>query len=117
MAHELRTLEQVLSLFDGGLFIDQLMLDHAKLIDAIALQVDSTQAAAGGSITIKLTYKQDRMGTLEMKAVKETVLPKDPPAKAIAWTTDDGMITPQNPNQMRMDLRDASKSAPIKSAG
>lgn len=111
MKQGLHTLDQILALPDGGEFLISILDQHAELIKAMTEKVEQSQNAASGSIAIKVSYKIDRMGTLEMKAQCDTTLPKDPPAKAIAWTTEDGTITPANPNQMHLPLRDAGAGA------
>lgn len=116
MTHELRSFDQVLALFDNGLFPDNVMQDLHRALEALNLHVDSYQTSASAELTLKITIKQDRQGTLEMKADKNVKLPKDPVAKAIAWATDENTITPANPNQMRMELRNVSRDAPVKSA-
>lgn len=105
----LRSLDQVLSLADNGDYLPELLADHTELIQALKDFANAYGAKATGSFTLKITYKTDQYGALDVAFTHEVKKPKRPGAKAIAWATADGAVTPNNPAQLRFGIRDAGE--------
>lgn len=105
---ELRTIEQVLGLLKQGDYLGEVHADMEKLLQELADFCDAYSATAKGSLSIKLDFTRDRHGQIEIKADHTIKAPKNPTAKAIAWSTVDGALTIANPMQRRMDIRDAT---------
>lgn len=103
---ELRGFDQILSLIDNGDYLPQLL----AAIEALNIEMkDFSQTfncKSKGSITLKLDLTNDRFGAVEMTATHQIKVPKMPAAKAILWTTSDGSMSANNPNQRRMEIRD-----------
>ncbi|WP_422074154.1 hypothetical protein [Tranquillimonas rosea] len=117
MAYELSTLDQILALPDGGEFLQSLLAQHAELMASLQDHVNAHHKKASGSMTLKLSFGMDKHGTVEIKADADFKPPKEPAAKAIAWMGSDNRLTPQNPRQTTMDLRDVTtRDADLRSA-
>ncbi|RBO54683.1 hypothetical protein DSD19_04720 [Rhodovulum sp. BSW8] len=114
---ELRTLDQVLSLLDGGDFLSGLLEENRNLIQALLTHQREYGGAPKGSLTIKLNYQLDRKCTLQITGDLDVRKPKEPKASTTAWITADGFVTPSNPNQMRMEVRDAGGHRELRTAG
>lgn len=103
---ELRGLDQILSMLDNGDYLPQLITD----LETLNVEMKDFSQAFGckskGKITITLDLTNDRYGQIEMTANHVVKVPKAPAAKAILWTTADGQMTPSNPNQTRMTIRE-----------
>lgn len=103
---ELRGLDQILSMLDNGDYLPQLISDLEKLNIEMKDFSQAFGCKSKGQITITLALTNDRFGQIEMTANHAVKVPKAPAAKAILWTTADGQMTPSNPNQTRMEIRD-----------
>ncbi|MGV8860158.1 MAG: hypothetical protein ACOH2O_01320 [Pseudomonas sp.] len=82
----------------GGL-LDELSESQHRLIDAIRL------AGKGGDIVIKLSYKPDGRGQMNVKAdvkVKEPVLSR---GTSLFFLTPEGNLTRRDPRQQDLALR------------
>lgn len=115
---ELRGLDQILGLADNGAYHPALLADLAKLVSELQ---DFSRAFGGvkakGKISLDIAFTIDRFGQIDMEAQHKLTQPKAPKAKGIAWTTEDGALTPANPAQMRMDLRDVTQSREFRNPG
>lgn len=107
-SHDLKTIDQILALPDSGDFLIEVHQKHEALITALGNFTEENNKASSGSITIKLSYKLDRAGMFQVAAKCETKEPEKPTATAVAWQGSDGRITPANPAQMKMEIRDVS---------
>jgi hypothetical protein len=114
---ELRTLDQIMALPDNGDFLSGFLEEHRNLILALHQHQMEYGGKPKGSFTLKVNYELDRKLTLNMTAKAEVTPPTEPAASAVAWTSADGFVTPENPAQMKMDLRDAGSHRDIRSAG
>lgn len=106
-APQLRSLDQMLSLADGGDYLpDLLSRIEANNVEmrSFAQQYSTT---AKGKITITIDVAVDPFGATSMVMDDKIVGPKSPKRKAVAWMTGDGGITTHNPAQSRMEIRDA----------
>jgi esterase/lipase len=106
--HDLKTIDQILALPDGGDFLMEVHDKHEALITAMADFVEVNNKSATGSFTIKLTYQLDRTGMFQIAAKCDAKEPQKQAATAVAWQGTAGRITPANPAQMRMEIRDVS---------
>lgn len=109
---ELTTLGQIMALPENGDFLQRFMGDHADLIQAMHTHQMNNGGKVKASFTIKVDYVLDKGLTLSMQAEATIKKPKPPAATAVAWTTPDGMLTPQNPKQMAFELRDVTAPQP-----
>ena len=103
---ELRGIDQILTVADNGAYAPQMRADLEKLVqDMRDFSLAFGGVKAKGKFKLEIEMTIDRFGQIDLQAQHET---KPPKAKGTAWTTDDGALTPANPNQMRMDLRDVT---------
>jgi hypothetical protein len=94
-----RPITDTLRQLDGGAFLDIASTELAHLVR----QVDET--GKSGSLTIKLELKRHRQGAIN---ILPSVVAKVPQVKAdptLLWATVEGNLTPDNPNQQKLDLR------------
>ncbi|MFD1913829.1 hypothetical protein [Halodurantibacterium flavum] len=105
-APELRGIDQILSLANNGDYLPDLLQRLEALMTEMRDFSEAYGTAAAGSLTLKLGFKLDRFGQIEMTVDDDIKVPKPPKAKAVAWTTEGGRLTPHNPAQTRMEIRD-----------
>lgn len=103
---KLRRLEMILALVGGGRYLERLHGDLQEALRNLEDHVNSEQKDAKLTLDLKVTFTLDRAMLLKIAADHTLKEPRFPAGQGIAWL-DDGEITPQNPQQMRFDLRDA----------
>ena len=106
---KLRRLEMILALVGNGRYLERLHTDLHQNLQELEDFVNSEQKDAKLSLTLKLDFSLDRTMLLKLAANHSFKTPKLPVAQGIAWL-DDGEVTPQNPQQLRFDLRETSGS-------
>lgn len=109
--YRLRTLEQILLLFDGGDFLAKLLADHRQLqVDLLEHQAEHGSKGCQGSMTIQINYALGKSGDVAMGAVATFKAPKKPAASAAAFINDNGDLTLYSPFMARMHTgpRDAN---------
>lgn len=106
--YDLKTIDQILSLPDGGDFLMEIHDKHETLIESLSDHVEEQHKTASGSITIKIDYKLDRAGMFQIGAKCDIKEPAKPAASAVAWMGSSGRLTPANPAQSKMEIRDVS---------
>lgn len=110
----LRSLDQVLALPGNGNFAAEALERLSALIVEMQRHIDDGSRKAKGKMTLVFDFELDRASALEISATYDFKPPKAPAMGGIAWTTAEGELTPHNPHQMRMDLRDASSPRDIR---
>lgn len=105
----LRTADQILAMFDNGEFLADFLLKHQDLIIALHSHQMNQGGKAKGKVTITLDYTLGKQLALTAEATAKFDKPKAPKAAATLWTTADGDLTPQNPQQPSLfGARDAT---------
>jgi hypothetical protein len=113
--YRLRSLEQILSLFDGGDFLTEVMSGHRDLQrDLLDHKDNHGTKGCHGSMTISVNYALGKSGDVAMGARVEFKSPKKPPSSAAAFINDDGELTLYSPFMARMHrpLRDVEDIDP-----
>lgn len=105
-APEIRGLDQTLALADNGQYLPTLLQENDELISDIVSYSQAFGAKAKGKLTITIEYSTDRFGQIEISVEHKITVPKQPKAKATAWTADGGGLTVANPNQRAMEIRE-----------
>ncbi|MCI4660685.1 MAG: hypothetical protein MRY63_02525 [Neomegalonema sp.] len=105
---ELSTFEQVLSLLDGGDFLNRLKSEQRGILDAVRHHREEYGGEPKGSLTLKVQYVMSRDGTLGIKGEISAKQPAAPGARGVAWLSEGGRITTAHPGQMAMELREAA---------
>lgn len=101
--YKMRTLEQILALFDGGDFLAEVMEGHKKLqIDLLDHNENHGPKGCQGSMTLQVSYALGKSGDVAMSANVTFKAPKKPPSSAAAFINDDGELTLYSPFMARM---------------
>lgn len=67
-------------------------------------------------MTLTVSYELGKHGDIKMTANAKFTKPKAPAAGGVAWMTDDGFLTPENPRQMKMDICTVNGKRELRSA-
>lgn len=101
--YKMRSIEQILSLFDSGDFLKQLMTDHRQLqIDLLEHKAEHGAKGCSGSMTITLNYALGNSGDVAMGATANFKGPKKPPSSAAAFINEKGELTLYSPFMKQM---------------
>lgn len=107
-APEIRGLDQTLALADNGQYLPMLLEENDDLLKEIVSFSQAYGAKAKGKLTISIEYSTDRFGQIDLSVEHKITAPKQPKAKATAWTADGGGLTVANPNQRAMEIREVA---------
>lgn len=113
--YKIRTLEQLLMLFDGGDFMSEIMTGHQKLmLDLLEHSAEHGAKGCSGSMTLQLNYAVGNQGDVGMGATVSFKPPKKPPSSAGGYMNDAGELTLYSPMMKRMHqpVRDVSDHDP-----
>ncbi|MBR9651885.1 hypothetical protein [Thalassovita aquimarina] len=100
---KMRTIEQILTLFDGGDFLTEIMTGHQKLMqDLLDHNAEHGSKGCNGSMTIQLSYAVGNAGDVGMGATVSFKPPKKPASSASAYINDAGELTLYSPMMARM---------------
>lgn len=101
--YKMRTIEQIIALFDGGDFLTQIMSGHQQLMqDLLDHNAEHGPKGCKGTMTIKLSYAVGNAGDVGMGATVAFVPPNKPPSSASAYINDAGELTLYSPMMARM---------------
>ncbi|HCO91074.1 MAG TPA: hypothetical protein DIT40_08890 [Alphaproteobacteria bacterium] len=113
--YTIRTLEQLMSLFDGGNFLAQFLEDHRDLLTQMQDHNDEFgHKGAKGSFTLTVAYDLGGAGDLGMSAQADFKGPKKPASKGAAFVGGNGEMTLFSPMMRRMHggVRDVTPHDP-----
>ena len=113
--YKLRSLEQILNLFDGGEFLTEVLDRHEKLqIELLEHAAEHGSKGCDGTMTIKISYALGKSGDVAMAAKAEFKGPKKPASTASAYINDKGELTLYSPFLARMHqpVRDVTPHDP-----
>ncbi|PIE10027.1 MAG: hypothetical protein CSA72_10460 [Rhodobacterales bacterium] len=113
--YKLRSLEQILTLFDGGAFLADTMKRHRELQqELLDHKSEHGTKGCGGTMTITVSYALGKSGDVAMGAKAEFKGPKKPPSSAAAFINDNGDLTLYSPfmAQMHQPVRDVTDYDP-----
>jgi hypothetical protein len=101
--YKMRTLEQILTLFDGGDFLAEVMQGHKDLMQAL-LDHNEHHGHKGctATMTLQVGYTVGNAGDVGMSATVAFKNPKKPPSSAAAYINDAGELTLYSPMMKRM---------------
>lgn len=102
----LLSMDQILGIFNNGEFLPEVIAKMAELQRKMAEHRAVHSGKAKGSFTLQIAFEQNKMGDVSMTAVCETKAPKTPPSSAVAYVTDDGLLTLYSPMLAQMQVRD-----------
>ena len=109
--YKMRTIEQILALFDGGNFLAEVLDGHRRLqLDLLEHKDEHGTKSCEGTMTLKLSYALGKSGDVAMGATVTFKPPKKPPSSAVAFINDQGDLTLFSPLMARMQtpVRDAT---------
>lgn len=113
--YKMRTLEQILTLFDDGDFLDKVMDGHKQLqLDLLEHKAENGTKGCSGSMTITVNYALGKSGDVAMGATVAFKAPKKPPSSAAAYINDNGELTLYSPfmSRMHQPVRDVTDYDP-----
>ncbi|NVK56684.1 MAG: hypothetical protein HWE26_13820 [Alteromonadaceae bacterium] len=97
---KVRTVPELIDLFESGKFADKLVKGHSDLLEAINHHLaEYGPTGCSGKITITLTYKAEADRGVELTATAAYLHPS-PPAekgKSLAFIDREGQLTLENP--------------------
>lgn len=114
--YKMRTLEQILSLFNGGNFLAEVMSGHTKLMqDLVEHNAEHGPKGCNGTMTLQINYAVGNAGDVGMGATVTFKPPKAPPSSAAAYINDAGELTLYSPMMARMQrpIRDVTDHDPV----
>ena len=101
--YKMRTLEQIIMLFDGGAFMTEVMTGHQKLMqDLLDHNEEHGPKGCAGTMTLQLSYAVGNSGDVGMGATITFKAPKKPPSSAGAYINDAAELTLYSPMMRRM---------------
>lgn len=112
----IRSIEQLLTLPDGGHFLRQLMESNRRLLREMKDHRENFGVnKATGKISIGITYTLTADGDLTIDATQTTTPPKAPASKGAAYVDDKGQLQLMSPMMTRMagGITDATPHDPI----
>lgn len=112
---KMRTIEQILTLFDGGDFLTEVMTGHQGLMQDLLEHADlHGTKGCNGTMNIQLSYAVGNSGDVGMGATVTFKAPKKPPSSASAYINTKGELTLYSPMMARMHrpVRDVSDHDP-----
>lgn len=107
----IRTVEQLLQLFDGGTFATEVLEKHEEMLrDMADYRAEHGPKGCQGRMVIAIDYALGKQGDVSMGAKAEFKSPKKPPASATAYADENGQLTLYSPLLKRMNqpIRDVS---------
>ncbi|MFC4668366.1 hypothetical protein ACFO5X_07365 [Seohaeicola nanhaiensis] len=105
---EIRSLDQLVALLDGGNFLTEVMTANASLQTTLLDFRADHGGKPKGSLTLKLSYQLNKSGDVTISGEYEVKRPKVPPAAGVAYVGEDGQLTLHSPMLTRMTIRDAT---------
>jgi hypothetical protein len=108
---KMRSIEQILSLFDSGQFLAEIMKGHKNLMhELLEHNAEFGPKGCEGSMTITVKYAAGNAGDVGMGGTVNFKLPKKPPSSAGAYIDEDGELTLYSPmmKQMQRPVRDVN---------
>lgn len=112
---KMRTIEQILTLFDAGNFLAEVMSGHTTLMqDLLEHNAEHGSKGCNGTMTLQINYAVGNAGDVGMGATVTFKAPKKPPSSAAAYINDAGELTLYSPMMARMHrpVRDVSNFDP-----
>ncbi|XAT57872.1 hypothetical protein GN241_11170 [Rhodobacteraceae bacterium IMCC1335] len=113
--YKMRTIEQILALFDGGDFLIEVLEGHKTLqLDLLEHKAEHGTKGCNGSMTLQVNYALGKSGDVAMGASVSFKAPKKPASSAAAFINDDGELTLYSPfmAKMHQPVRDVSDHDP-----
>ena len=101
--YRMRTLEQILILFDGGDFLAEVMQGHKELMqDLLDHNAEHGSKGCQGKMQLEISYAVGNAGDVGMGATVTFKPPKKPASSAAACINDAGELTLYSPMMARM---------------
>ena len=115
MSHqfEIRTLDQLFALLDGGNFLQEVMAANTELQKTLLTHREEHGGKPKGELKIALSYQMNKHGDVAITGTFETKAPKAPAAAGVAYVNPNGQLSLHSPmlTQMAGGVRDASDTA------
>lgn len=99
-----RSFATLLGYIENGAFLKELSEATRDMIAEMSNRQLDGAAKVKGKIVLTLALTLDR-GSFDLVPKFDIKLPEQPRDRSIFWATRDNDLTPENPKQMKMDLR------------
>lgn len=101
--YKMKTIQEILTLFDGGDFLAEVMTGHQQLMQDLRNHIEEHgPKGCTGSMTLQLGYAVGNAGDVGMSATVKFQPPKKPASSAAAFINDAGELTLYSPMMRRM---------------
>lgn len=112
--YAIRSIEQLMTLPDGGEFLLQFLEDHKELMAQLHEHMSEYGSKAKGSFQINFTYELGTGSDLGIEAKASFTPPKKPSSKGAAFVGQQGEMTLYSPMMKRMysGIRDVTPHDP-----
>lgn len=101
--YKMRTLEQILALFDGGDFLAGVLEGNKTLqLDLLEHAAEHGTKGCNGSMTLQVNYALGKSGDVAMGATVKFKAPSKPASSAAAFINADGELTLYSPFMAKM---------------
>lgn len=92
----------------GGVFLDEAAENLAELVRAVE------ENGGAGVLTLEIKVrKYSRGGALILTGIPKLKKPAEPPLEALMFGTPEGNLETEDPNQMKLELKQVESSATI----
>ncbi|GHF70984.1 hypothetical protein [Seohaeicola zhoushanensis] len=105
---DIRSLDQLVALLDGGNFLNEVMTAVADLQKTLIDYRDDHGGKPKGDVTLKLRFQLNKSGDVTIGGEYEVKRPKAPPAAGVAYVDEDGKLSLHSPMLTRMTIRDVT---------
>lgn len=99
---DIRSLDQLISLLDGGDFLKEIMDKNAKLQRELLDYREQHGGKPKGEMKLILKYELAKSGDVVITGDIDFKPPKPPPASGVAFVDDKGQLSPHSPLLSRM---------------
>lgn len=106
-----RSFTRALEMLSEGRTVVKLSEELQSMVAALRDEAMARRTQATGELTLKLKVTVEEDGTATVVPESKLTLPKPRTEKTILWLTKGANLTPQNPRQQSLPLREVSEPA------
>lgn len=100
----------VLQEIEDGELHKELSARLQKLVSALTEHAYFYNSSATGKLTLSVALKCDEKGVVEIVSDVKTTEPKRKRSKSTFWATDGNNLSPSNPRQAKLPLREVPRA-------
>ncbi len=96
--------QALVSSAESGLLLDELNLRVTELVKVMEREQRKSGGKPKASLALSFAFQLDQNGVMEVTASVTTKEPKTERSRSIFYALKNGMLSPNNPKQLTMDL-------------